>query len=86
MSFVTFTKFSSELIFFTEEKTIHGLGEYSASEAVERFPEGCLGNSKFYRAPAEATHGWHGGQGFPYSYFLGLGKLKLTDWEDCDWC
>jgi len=34
---------------FIQEKTIHGLGEYRASQTVEHPSRGILGESEFYR-------------------------------------
>lgn len=58
-------------------KTIHGLGEYSASQAVGYFSRGILGKRKFYsvrRGSMETGHDWLGGWEFPFkarnAYFL----------------
>lgn len=37
-------------MFFIQGKTVHGLGEHSASQEVEPSAWGIWGNSEFYRA------------------------------------
>ena len=50
---------------FIQEKTIHGLGEYRASQTVEHPSRGILGESEFYRVVRggnmETGHDWLGG-------------------------
>lgn len=42
---------------FIQGKTIYGLGEYSASQAVEHHSQKIWGKSKFYRALEEKDDG-----------------------------
>lgn len=38
-----------DLMSFIQGKTIHGLGQYCASQAVEHSSQGILGKNEFYR-------------------------------------
>ena len=44
-----------DLMFFIQEETIHGLGEYNVSQAVKHSSQGILGKLRFYRALEGAT-------------------------------
>jgi len=46
-------------MFFIQRKTIHGLGEYCASHAMEHFSGGILGKREFSRMLEEATQKWY---------------------------
>lgn len=43
------------LMSFIQGRTIHGLGEYRAFQAVKHFSQGILGKLEFYRVLEEAT-------------------------------
>lgn len=72
---------------------MHGLGEYSASQAWGSAPEGCgqeLGLYSIRSGNVETRRDSLGGQGFPYkesrSCVLGSGELAEAELEDCDQC
>lgn len=48
-------QFRKSLMSFLQGKTIHGLGEDSASEAAEHSSQGILGKSEFYRVVEAAS-------------------------------
>ena len=48
-----------DLMFFIQEETIHGLGEYNVSQAVKHSSQGILGKLRFYRALEETTWRQH---------------------------
>ena len=83
----------SWVLMSNSKETVHGLVEYSMSQAVEHSSQGVLGKREFYRMlekAAEKQHDWLRGQRFPYkvswSYFLAKGKLAKAELEDCDRC
>lgn len=53
------------LMCFIQGKTIHGLGEYSASQAMENCSQGIWGKT-IRRGNAETGYDWLGCQEFPY--------------------
>lgn len=46
------------LVSFIQEKTAHGLGQYSASQAEAPSSQGILGKNEFCGALEEATQKW----------------------------
>ena len=72
---------------------MHGLREYSTSQAWGSLPEGCGQERGLYsirRGNVETRRDWLGGWGFPYkgsrSCVLGSGELAEAELEGCDRC
>lgn len=81
----------TRLMPFIQGGTIHGLAEYSASQAVEQSFWGILDKSRFYRVSVSRDNqktgqDWLRGRGFPCkasrSHFLGKVKGTQAEWED----
>lgn len=81
-------QFSNEFdILYSKDNNPFGLGECSASQAVECCSCGNgarLSFTEVRRGNREAGHDWLGGQEFPFRLVYFLGKLAKAELKKCD--